>query len=106
MYFKHYKNATKTYRSRHKLYHAKAYYDHNVLVYVTGSGKTDQLLAQAIIFAIYIPDDRAKNCLRIDMLSLHIPCSMPELCVLETQSCKTAVLRNAHSKIAKLGKVR
>ncbi len=33
---------------------------------MTGSGKTDQL-AQAIIFAIYIADDRAKNCLRIDM---------------------------------------
>ncbi len=58
--------------------------------YVTGSGKTDQL-AQAIIFAIYIPDDRAKNCLRIDMLSVHIPHSMPELCALETRSCKTAV---------------
>ena len=67
--------------------------------------KTDQL-AQAIICAIYIPDDRAKNCLRIDVLSLHIPCSMPELCALETRSCKTAVLRNAHLKIAKLGKVR
>ena len=67
--------------------------------------KTDQL-AQAIIFAIYIQDDRAKNCLRIDMLSLHIACSMPELCALETRSCKTAVLKNAHSKIAKLGKVR
>ena len=50
---------------------------------MTGSGKTDQL-AQAIIFAIYIPDDRAKNCLRIDVLSLHIPRSMPELCALET----------------------
>ena len=74
-------------------------------IYVTGSGKTDQL-AQAIIFAIYIPDDRAKNCLRIDVLSLHISRSMPELCALETRSCKTAVLRNAHSKIAKLGKVR
>ncbi len=72
---------------------------------VTGSGKTDQL-AQAIIFAIYIADDRAKNCLRLDMLSVHIPCSMPELCALETRSCKTAVMRNAHSKIAKLGKVR
>ena len=72
---------------------------------MTGSGKTDQL-AQAIIFAIYIPDDRAKNCLRIDMLSLHTPLSIPELCALETRSCKSAVLRNAHSKIAKLGKVR
>ncbi len=51
-------------------------------------------------------DLRAKNCLRIDVLSLHISCSMPELCALETRSCKTAVLRNAHSKIAKLGKVR
>ncbi len=40
------------------------------------------------------------------MLSVHIPHSMPELCALETRSCKTAVLRNAHhSKIAKLGKV-
>ncbi len=74
-------------------------------IFVTGSGKTDQL-AQAIIFAIYIPDDRAKNCLCIDVLSLHISRSMPELCALETRSCKTAVLRNAHSKIAKLGKVR
>ncbi len=67
--------------------------------------KTDQL-AQAIICAIYIPDDRAKNCLRIDVLSVHIPRSMPELCTLETRGCKTAVLRNAHLKIAKLGKVR
>ncbi len=41
---------------------------------------------------------RAKNCLRIDMLSVHILRSMPELCSLETQSCKTAVVRNAHSK--------
>ncbi len=48
---------------------------------------------------------RVKNCLRIDMLSVHIPRSMTELCALETRSCKTAVLRNAHSKIAKLGKV-
>ena len=72
---------------------------------MTGSGKTDQL-AQAIKFVIYIPDDRAKNCLRIDMLSVQISRSMPELCVLETRSCKSAVLRNAHPKIAKLGKVR
>ncbi len=35
------------------------------------------------------------------MLSVHIPRSMPELCALETQSCKTAVLRNAHSKVKK-----
>ena len=47
----------------------------------------------AIIFAICIPDDRAKNYLRNDMLSVHTPRSMPELCDLETRSCKTAVLR-------------
>ena len=40
------------------------------------------------------------------MLSLHIPLFMPELCALETQSSEIAVLRNAHLKIAKLGKVR
>ncbi len=42
------------------------------------SGKTDQL-AQAIIFAIYIPDDRAKKCLRSTYL---VPCR-----ALETRSC-------------------
>ena len=76
-----------------------------IILSVTGSGKRAKV-AQAIIFAIYIPDDRAKNCLRIDIVSVHIPRSIPELCALETRSCKTAVLRNAHSKIAKLGKVR
>ncbi len=45
------------------------------------------ILAQAMIFAMYIPDDRAKNCLRIDMLSVRIPRSMHELWALETQSC-------------------
>ncbi len=40
----------------------------------------------------------AKNCLCILF--------MPELCALETQSFEIAVLRNAHLKIAKLGKVR
>ena len=60
---------------------------------MTGSGKK----AQA---------DRAKNCLCIDTLSLHIPLFIPELCALETQSSEIAILRNAHLKIAKLGKVR
>ncbi len=75
--------------------------------YVTGSGKRD-ILAQAMIFAIYIPDDRAKNCLRIDTLSVHIPRFMPELWALETRSCEihVAVMRKRPLKIAKLGKVR
>ncbi len=47
-------------------------------------GKRAQL-AQAIIFAIYIPDDRTKNCLPIDMLSVHISRSMPELCAEEVR---------------------
>ena len=74
-------------------------YNHPVCIYVTGSGKTDQL-AQAII---YIPDDRANNCLRIDMLCLVCTYLVPCL----SYDSKLCPLKdNAHSKIAKLGKVR
>ncbi len=47
---------------------------------MTGSGKT-RLLEQAKIWVINVPNDRAKNRLRNDMLSVHIPSFIPELCV-------------------------
>ncbi len=68
-------------------------------VYVTGSGKT-RLLEQAKILVINVPTDRAKNRLHNDMLSVHIPSFIPELCALETQSREKEVLRKRPSKIA------
>ncbi len=52
-------------------------------VYVTGSGQT-RLLEQTKILVINVPSDRAEHCLHNDMLSVHIPSFIPELCALET----------------------
>ncbi len=68
---------------------------------MTGSGKT-KLLEPAKILVINVPNDRAKHRLRNDMLSVHIPSFIPELCALETRSYE--VLRKRPSKIAQLGK--
>ena len=54
---------------------------------MTGSGKT-RLLEQAKMLVINVPNDRAKNRLRNDMLSVHIPSFIPELCALEIRSCE------------------
>ena len=55
--------------------------------YVTGSRKT-RLLEQTKILVINVPSDRAEHCLHNDMLSVHIPSFIPELCALETRSRK------------------
>ena len=54
---------------------------------VTGSRKT-RLLEQTKILVINVPSDRAEHCLHNDMLSVHIPSFIPELCALETRSRK------------------
>ncbi len=77
-----------------------AYVANRHALFVTGSGKT-RLLEQAKILVINVPNDRAKNRLRNDMLiSVHIPSSIPELCALETRSREKEVLRKRPSKIA------
>ena len=58
-----------------------------IRVYVTGSRKT-RLLEQTKILVINVPSDRAEHCLHNDMLSVHIPSFIPELCALETRSRK------------------
>ncbi len=45
----------------------------------------DLLYRQECIHALLI---QMIDCLRIDMLSVHIPRFMPELCALETRSCE------------------
>ena len=55
----------------------------NMVTFVTGSGKT-RLLEQTKILVINVPSDRAEHCLHNDMLSVHIPSFIPELCALET----------------------
>ena len=57
------------------------------VLYVTGSRKT-RLLEQTKILVINVPSDRAEHCLHNDMLSVHIPSYIPELCALETRSRK------------------
>ncbi len=56
---------------------------YNDRLYVTGSGKTRHL-EQTKISLINVPNDRAEHCLHNDMLSVHIPGFIPELCALET----------------------
>ncbi len=56
-------------------------------IYVTGSWKT-KLLEQAKMLVINVPIDRTEHRLHNDILSVHIPGFIPELCALETQSRK------------------
>ena len=64
------------------------------------------LLEQAKILMINVPNDRAEHRLHKDMLSVHIPSSIPELCALETRSRKMLYREKRLSKIAQLGKIR
>ncbi len=68
-------------------------------MHIECSGKT-RLLEQAKMLVINVPTDRAKNRLHNDMLNVHIPSFIPELCALETRSREKEVLRKRPSKIA------
>ena len=67
-------------------------------LYVTGSGKT-RLLEQTKMLVINVPNDRAEHCLHNDMLSVHIPNFIPELCALETRSRKCSIEKNGFQRL-------